>query len=188
MVKSSKQGAKIKTAPKAVKKVAGKKADTKSSASKKAAQGKESKVEVIKKSPLKEARTKETPKKSKKIETQEAVVARADDEVGSEVEIAEVEEIGKSAGKKGKAAKAKKNLVPIKIDPAEAEKRWLEIQSKMSGEPTVDYKMTSNYDPNTCIRHKVLGWGYILSVQNDRLEVLFQSGIKTLISNFKGSV
>ena len=32
---------------------------------------------------------------------------------------------------------------------------------------------------------KVLGWGFILKNDNDRLEVLFETGIRMLISNYK---
>jgi hypothetical protein len=35
------------------------------------------------------------------------------------------------------------------------------------------------------LMHKVLGWGFVLSNLNDRLEVLFKDGIKVLISNYK---
>jgi hypothetical protein len=33
--------------------------------------------------------------------------------------------------------------------------------------------------------HKVLGWGFIISNINDRLDILFETGVKTLISNYK---
>jgi len=35
------------------------------------------------------------------------------------------------------------------------------------------------------INHKVLGWGFVLTNENNRLEVLFENGIKVLISNYK---
>ena len=45
--------------------------------------------------------------------------------------------------------------------------------------------MKAVFEEKTAILHKVLGWGYILSNRNDRLEVLFKDGIKYLISNYK---
>jgi hypothetical protein len=46
--------------------------------------------------------------------------------------------------------------------------------------------MSEQFEPGTPLSHPRLGWGFILSKLNDRLEVIFESGIKILISNYKG--
>jgi len=69
----------------------------------------------------------------------------------------------------------------------EEEARWLELKDKYKSTKAAPYKMSEAYAEKTPIDHKVLGWGFILSVMNDRLEVLFQSGIKQLISNYKSN-
>jgi hypothetical protein len=45
--------------------------------------------------------------------------------------------------------------------------------------------MSAQFEANRPIQHKVLGWGFVLNNDNDRLEVLFEQGVKMLISNYK---
>lgn len=47
------------------------------------------------------------------------------------------------------------------------------------------YKMSETFDPKTPIVHKVLGWGFVLSSENNRIQVLFKDGLKTLITNYQ---
>lgn len=63
--------------------------------------------------------------------------------------------------------------------------KWATLFRKASDEEVVPYSIAATYEAKTAIMHKVLGWGYILSNRNDRLEVLFKDGIKYLISNYK---
>ncbi len=65
------------------------------------------------------------------------------------------------------------------------ESKWLELKDKYKWLKPQSYKMTEVYKDRTILDHKVLGLGFILSVVNDRLEVLFQTGTKQLISNYK---
>ena len=67
----------------------------------------------------------------------------------------------------------------------EEESKWLELKDKYRNIKPQPYKMSDVYQEKTPLEHKVLGWGFVLSVVNDRLEVLFRSGIKHLISNYK---
>jgi hypothetical protein len=46
------------------------------------------------------------------------------------------------------------------------------------------YKMSEKFEAKTPILHKLLGWGYILSSENNRIQVLFKEGVKTLITNY----
>ena len=64
-------------------------------------------------------------------------------------------------------------------------KKWAKLYDIAQGIATKTYSMKQEFDSKTSIEHKVLGWGYILTNKNDRLEVLFKDGVKTLISNYK---
>src|SRR5437868_2028736 len=67
-----------------------------------------------------------------------------------------------------------------RLEAAKASARWGELFSKAKKVKAESYSLKSSYDPESPILHKQLGWGYILSKKNDRLEVLFQDGIKYL--------
>jgi hypothetical protein len=62
--------------------------------------------------------------------------------------------------------------------------RWLQLYRKYGNLEATQYDMTKQFEERKPIQHPKLGWGFILSIVNDRLEVLFQEGIKTLISNY----
>ena len=64
-------------------------------------------------------------------------------------------------------------------------KKWSDLKEKHGQSKAVNYNLSSQFEAQIPLMHKVLGWGYILSNQNDRLEVLFETGRKTLISNYK---
>jgi|GEM_PF-677086 len=68
---------------------------------------------------------------------------------------------------------------------SEDEHRWADYYDKFQREPVQQYNMSGKFDANRPLEHKVLGWGYVISNENDRLEVLFRSGVKMLISNYK---
>lgn len=88
------------------------------------------------------------------------------------------------ATKAEKTSKAK----PIKVERgnlADEKAKWAELSKKFGKEKALNYKMTESYPTLIPLQHKVLGWGYILSNENDRLEVLFENGIRMLISNYK---
>ncbi len=85
-----------------------------------------------------------------------------------------------------KAGEKKKKKDDLKLDRSgDLEAQWAQIKEKHKSLKPVAYKMSENYEARTPILHKVLGWGFIITNQNDRLEVLFQQGIKFLISNYK---
>ncbi len=76
----------------------------------------------------------------------------------------------------------------VRIDRSgNLEEQWRALYEKAKGIKPVPYNMSDTYEPRTPLMHKVLGWGYVLNNQNDRLEVLFKDGIKILISNYKRS-
>lgn len=64
--------------------------------------------------------------------------------------------------------------------------KWQELHELSEGQPAKKYKITDSFEANTAIDHVKLGWGYVLTSQNNRLEVLFEDGIKLLVSNYEG--
>lgn len=86
-----------------------------------------------------------------------------------------------SAQTRAEAAK----ISAARIEAAKANAKWGELFNKSKKIKPEAYSLRSEYVPERPIMHKQLGWGYILSKKNDRLEVLFQDGIKYLISNYK---
>ena len=69
---------------------------------------------------------------------------------------------------------------------AENERRWKAYQNKNKDISPVPYKISGVYQDKTPIMHKKFGWGYILSIRNDRLEVMFKETVKFLVSNNLG--
>jgi hypothetical protein len=90
-------------------------------------------------------------------------------------------------GKKKASGKAASVVLKPANDPElqKLQQKWLSLYEKAKGQPAPEYNMTKVFEPKSALQHKTLGWGYILSNQYDRLEVLFQDGIRFLISNYK---
>lgn len=84
----------------------------------------------------------------------------------------------------GKAEKPKSGTAAMG-DSESADPIWLELHRKHSDEKASNYDMRSAFEPSTPLNHKILGWGWILSNENDRLEVVFKDGKRVLISNYK---
>lgn len=84
--------------------------------------------------------------------------------------------------KKKRLTKAEKELI---AETERLKEKWEELHTLSEGQPAKKYAMTEDYEANMAVDHASLGWGYVLSSQNNRLEVLFEQGIKVLISNYK---
>jgi len=99
------------------------------------------------------------------------------------------EEMAKINADTKQAEKASK-VKPIKIErgnSADEKAKWQELNKRHGKEKAQVYKMTDVFEAMKPIQHKVLGWGFVLTNENNRLEVLFENGIKMLISNYKPS-
>lgn len=74
--------------------------------------------------------------------------------------------------------------MPVKADrPMGAEeKKWMMLYEKSRAIKTKPYDMNQNYKEETAIEHKTMGWGYIISSKDNRIEVLFREGVKILVS------
>ncbi len=87
-----------------------------------------------------------------------------------------------------RAIQAAETAEKIKIDKnmTEEQAKWADMYNKYRDAQSSNYDMKATFKAATPIQHKVLGWGWIVSNENDRLEVLFKDGKRMLISNYKG--
>lgn len=179
--KASKPAVKKAVAKKASKKPA-KKAVSKQTASsagrsKKASSAKVSKP-TVKSSPEPQATT-----ASEKVKARQIALSRARNEAEEKkAEKTKLETQAPEVKKRGR--KSKSNLEALE-GLSKLGKRWAALYRKAGNTKVPTYSMRGVFEEKSPIQHKVLGWGYILSNKNDRLEVLFKDGIRFLISNYK---
>lgn len=136
------------------------------------------------------------PKKAAPVEDAAEETDELDEALGSSDT-----EVTEKAAKPAKAAKAPKvpkvkaekgpKVKKPKAKPvldvsagSDHHNKWLELKEKHSKDKAVGYAMSGTFEAHQPIQHKTLGWGLILSNNNDRLEVLFEGGVKILISNY----
>jgi len=131
-------------------------------------------------------------KKAAKPEPKEKVKSKAKPKAAAkvkepvvEVDAVEAEPIVKPKKEKKPSAKAVKAAALLTAAANEANKKWNEMKEKFGKEKPANYSMSSVFEVNTAIQHKSFGWGYITANENNRLEVLFESGVRHLISNYK---
>lgn len=187
-----------KTVAKAAKKIVKKATEPAKAKAVKAAPKKEEKAAKVKATPVvkkveeKKAKVAVAPEKAKAPTTMSAKgkvkAAKETVEVDSE-EYTETEESVPAAipqkaevekPKKKTAAQKKKEKLEI-----DANVKWGDLFEKYKQLKPVNYSMKDVFEANQPIQHKVLGWGWVISSENDRLEVLFKDGKKILISNYK---
>lgn len=100
------------------------------------------------------------------------------------VSMIEADVLAEEPSKAEKISKVK----PVKIERgnlSDEKAKWAELNKKYGKDKAVPYKMSEKFQSMIPIQHKILGWGFILTNENDRLEVLFETGIRMLISNYK---
>lgn len=101
------------------------------------------------------------------------------------------EEVAPKAAKAPKAEKVPKVKKPKKSEVlalallTEETRKWNDYKQKYGSDKATPYSMSQVFENHTTLKHDKLGWGYIVNIQNDRLEVLFETGTKILISNYK---
>lgn len=91
------------------------------------------------------------------------------------------------AEKPPKPEKKSKAVLAAEKALSEENKKWMEFKEKHGNDKPQAYSMSGTFEANRPLVHKVLGWGFVTGVQNDRLEVLFETGAKILISNYKST-
>lgn len=87
---------------------------------------------------------------------------------------------------KGDAPKSvKATLKLLKTDKEEDNAaHWEELHEKFRHEKAQAYDMKGSFEAGRPLMHKVLGWGWVIANENDRLDVLFKDGRRILISNY----
>lgn len=83
------------------------------------------------------------------------------------------------------AAKKEKKVKIDKTGLSEDQVKWHELHEKYKALKAPNYSISGQFEAKTPLQHKIFGWGYILSNEYDRLEVLFEDGKRMLISNRK---
>lgn len=89
-----------------------------------------------------------------------------------------------SAVKTEKARPTKRAAKTEKVNAGDEEAKWAEYHERYKGERAPVYDMKATFEAGSPLQHKLLGWGWVLSCENDRLEVLFKDGRRILISNY----
>ncbi len=128
---------------------------------------------VSSKEPVLKTKAKSLPKETMVVDTE------AKEPLVVEPAVATKPEKVKNPKKKTAAQKKKEKL---EID---SNAKWADLFEKYKQVKPVNYSMRDAFEANQPIQHKVLGWGWVMSSENDRLEVLFKDGKKVLISNYK---
>lgn len=68
-----------------------------------------------------------------------------------------------------------------KVDPLMAERaEWEALQPDMDPEKAIPYDMNSTYRLKNLLLHSVFGLGIVRLVQSNKIDVLFQEGVKRL--------
>ena len=83
------------------------------------------------------------------------------------------------------ATKKEKKVKIDKTGLSEDQVKWHELHEKHKAIKAPAYSISGQFEAKTPLQHKIFGWGYILSNEYDRLEVLFEDGKRMLISNRK---
>lgn len=187
----AKKAKKAKAPVKAVKKSSGaKKAPPKKAQAKKVAVKKATDKKPLAKKAAPKAAKKVGAKKTS-IEAKKTTVAKPVAEVTSKeaapkkLGILQKRSQEKSATPKAtKSTKSKKKAKDPEMTLTSNNTKWLQFYKKYGNMEAVAYDMSAQYEEKKPLQHPKLGWGFILTVVNDRLEVLFQEGTKTLISNY----
>ena len=90
--------------------------------------------------------------------------------------------------KKEKPAPKKRKLkADIEREKVQAEenRHWKKLVEQNKGKKGSPYNIKNSYTEVNIINHKQFGLGFITAKYNNRLKVLFESGMKNLISNYK---
>ena len=84
---------------------------------------------------------------------------------------------------KKKTSSRTSKKVKMMAQAAKLEIKWQQLYKKNAHIQPNAYSMSeTSYEEKTPLYHKSYGWGFILKIKNNRLEVLFEEGIKSLIS------
>ncbi len=155
-------------------------------AAKKATKKKSTKKATTKKTVAKKTKVKsakaDTSKKKTKVKASTTKVkskAKSKDETETPSTLAV-----KAKKKTVKKKRLTKKQVAEQTERDELTEKWAKLKDIDHEVKAQKYKMSEAYAPNTPIDHPMFGWGFVLSLNENKLEVLFESGIKMLVSNY----
>lgn len=120
---------------------------------------------------------KEKPSKLEKVSKPSKIEEKASPKLKLVPESAPVAEV--------EVPKKEKKIKIDKTGLTEEQIKWHELHEKLKGVKALPYSISGQYEAKTPISHKIFGWGFILSNEYDRLEVLFEDAKRMLISNRK---
>jgi hypothetical protein len=95
----------------------------------------------------------------------------------------EIKAVAQAPAPKEKKEKKEKKSKAEKAGAADDMAKWSDLHERYKSVKAVPYSISAQFEAKTPIQHKIFGWGYILSNEYDRLEVLFEDGKRMLISN-----
>jgi transglutaminase/protease-like cytokinesis protein 3 len=145
---------------------------------------------AVKAKPVAKAPTAKVAKPTPKIELKpkkDAVVPKLKPATMSVAATAKVSKV--TAMKAVSSKQVADSTEKIKIDRdsmSDEQVKWAEMYNKHKETQASSYDMRATFQAGIPIQHKVLGWGWVVSNDNDRLEVLFKDGKRMLISNYRG--
>jgi hypothetical protein len=86
--------------------------------------------------------------------------------------------------KKKNASTAKKTPKVKKAPKTKEERKWARLMAKADDNNPTDYEMSGSYSELDVINHSSFGMGVVIKViQENKVSVAFQDGVKTLIQN-----
>lgn len=101
------------------------------------------------------------------------------DKTSTRKTVAELVESAKAPEKKERRIRLDKTGL------SEDQIKWHEMKEKYRNEKPQNYSISGTFEAKKPIEHKTFGWGYVMSNEYDRLDVLFADGRRVLISNRK---
>lgn len=97
-------------------------------------------------------------------------------------------EVKAKTEKTSKASNEKATVeIATNLSKDDVNPQWYDFYKKNSAAKASPYDMRAQFEAHQPLMHKTLGWGWIMSNENDRLEVMFKDGKRMLISNYKPS-
>jgi hypothetical protein len=123
------------------------------------------------------------PEKKLKLEKAKAPKAQAPKTLAPKVATPKVQESEDGPVE----AKARKSAGPLDEEGEKLLKQWRQMHDQLKNVKPAVYTLSGNYEAKTPLQHKVLGWGYVLKNKGNRIDVLFEEGLKTLVTNYKPS-
>lgn len=86
-----------------------------------------------------------------------------------------------STGPRGAALKAKANAAAARSAAHAAE--YEKLGQELADEPEAKYSMKTKFEKDTRLQHPTFGLGYVRTVQPEKIEVVFQDEVRSLVHN-----